>query len=129
VRVTDAFYLGGANLRGFESRGVGPRDDDGNDPIGGKFRFEGTVSAAFPIGLPEEYQIRGRVFSDFGTLTGNDFGWLDTVDDDASLRLSVGAGLTWVSPFGPLAVDLAYPLLKESYDKTEFFRFSVGTTF
>ena len=129
VRVTDAFSLGGANLRGFETRGVGPRDDETDDPIGGKFRWEGTVGAAFPIGLPEEYGIRGRVFSDFGTLTGNDFGWLDDVDDDATLRLSVGAGLTWVSPFGPIAVDLAYPLLKESYDKEEYFRFSVGTTF
>ncbi len=129
VRVTDAFSLGGANLRGFETRGVGPRDDETDDPIGGKFRFEGTVGAAFPIGLPEEYQIRGRVFSDFGTLTGHDFGELDDVDDDASLRVSVGAGLTWVSPFGPLAVDLAYPIVRESYDKEEYFRFSVGTTF
>jgi outer membrane protein insertion porin family len=81
------------------------------------------------LGLPEEYQIRGRVFSDFGTLTGTDFEDDIDLNDDASLRLSVGMGLTWVSPFGPLAVDLAYPVLKESYDKDELFRFSVGTSF
>jgi outer membrane protein insertion porin family len=129
VRVTDAFFLGGQNLRGFKTGGVGPRDADTNDALGGKFRAEGTIQAAFPIGLPEEYQIRGRVFSDFGTLTGTDFEDEIEVDDTASLRLSLGVGLTWVSPFGPLAVDLAYPVLKESFDKDELFRFSVGTTF
>ena len=99
------------------------------DALGGKFRAEGTVQAAFPLGLPEEYQIRGRVFSDFGTLTGTDFEDDIDLNDDATLRLSVGVGLTWVSPFGPLAVDLAYPVLKESYDEDELFRFSVGTSF
>jgi outer membrane protein insertion porin family len=129
VRVTDAFFLGGQNLRGFATGGVGPRDSDTNDALGGKFRFEGTVQAAFPLGLPEEYQIRGRVFSDFGTLTGTDFEDDIDLNDDESLRMSVGVGLTWVSPFGPLAVDLAYPVLKEPYDEEELFRFSVGTTF
>ena len=129
VRVTDAFFLGGQNLRGFATGGVGPRDSDTNDALGGKFRAEGTVQAAFPLGLPEEYQIRGRVFSDFGTLTGTDFEDDIDLNDDATLRLSVGVGLTWVSPFGPLAVDLAYPVLKQSYDEDELFRFSVGTSF
>ncbi|HET6620796.1 MAG TPA: outer membrane protein assembly factor BamA [Dongiaceae bacterium] len=129
VRVTDAFFLGGQNLRGFATGGVGPRDSDTKDALGGKFRAEGTIQAAFPLGLPEEYQIRGRVFSDFGTLTGTDFEDDIDLNDTASLRLSLGVGLTWVSPFGPLAVDLAYPLLKEPFDKDELFRFSVGTTF
>jgi outer membrane protein insertion porin family len=87
------------------------------------------VQAAFPLGLPEEYQIRGRVFSDFGTLTDTDFEDDIDLNDDATMRMSVGVGLTWVSPFGPLAVDLAYPVLKEPYDEEELFRFSVGTTF
>lgn len=129
VRVTDSFFLGGQNLRGFATGGVGPRDSDTNDALGGKVRFEGTVQAAFPLGLPEEYQIRGRVFSDFGTLTDTDFEDDIDLNDDASMRMSVGVGLTWVSPFGPLAVDLAYPVLKEPYDEEELFRFSVGTTF
>jgi outer membrane protein insertion porin family len=129
VRVTDAFFLGGQNLRGFATGGVGPRDSDTNDSLGGKFRAEGTVQAAFPLGLPEEYQIRGRVFSDFGTLTGTDFEDDIDLNDSSSLRVSLGVGLTWVSPFGPLAVDLAYPVLKESFDEDELFRFSVGTSF
>jgi outer membrane protein insertion porin family len=130
VRVTDAFSLGGSNLRGFESSGVGPRDADTNDSLGGQLLFDGTLQATFPIGLPEEFNIRGRAFTDFGTLTETDLDNNDVnVDDDASLRVSIGGGLTWVSPFGPIAVDLAYPILKEDYDNTEWFRFSVGTSF
>jgi len=136
VRITDAFFLGGANLRGFESQGVGPRDLATGDSLGGNKYLAGTVELSFPLGLPEEYRLRGRVFSDFGTLFDNDFenvelaGGTDTnVADKATIRASVGAGLTWDSPFGPFAFDLAYPLLKEKFDKEEFFRFSVGTRF
>ncbi|WP_368413130.1 outer membrane protein assembly factor BamA [Dongia sp.] len=131
LRVTDAFSLGGQNLRGFESSGVGPRDADTNDSLGGQYIFDGTLQASFPLGLPEEFNLRGRAFTDFGVLTGTD---LDNdvdvdVDDDAILRVSAGLGVTWVSPFGPIAVDVAYPLMKEDYDNTEWFRFSVGTSF
>jgi outer membrane protein insertion porin family len=89
------------------------------------------LQASFPIGLPEEFNVRGRAFTDFGILTGTDLddGVHMDVQDDATLRASAGVGLTWVSPFGPLAVDVAYPIMKESYDKTEWFRFSVGTSF
>ena len=51
------------------------------------------------------------------------------VHDTMAFRLSVGAGLIWDSPFGPLRVDVAYPLLKADYDEEELFRFSVGTRF
>ncbi|WP_374651823.1 outer membrane protein assembly factor BamA [Dongia sp.] len=129
VRVTDAFTLGGQTLRGFESSGVGPRDADTNDSLGGQLLFDGTLQASFPVGLPEEFNVRARAFTDFGTLTETDLSSNVDIDDDASLRVSAGLGLTWVSPFGPIAVDVAYPLMKESYDNTEWFRFSVGTSF
>jgi outer membrane protein insertion porin family len=130
----DGFFLGGAgSLRGFADRGVGPREvgakkKDGS--IGGQFLWDGSVQASFPLGLPEEYAIRGRVFSDFGVLTGyqpkdND----EEIIDDGSIRASAGFGLTWVSPFGPLAVDLAYPVLRKSEDEKEYFSFSFGTNF
>ncbi len=133
VRITDEFFLGGANLRGFRARGVGPRDlaSGKGDFLGGNKYFAGTVQLSFPLGLPEEYKIRGRAFSDFGTLFDNDFENFPgtNITDKASIRASVGAGITWDSPFGPFAFDLAYPFLKESTDKEEFFRFSVGTRF
>jgi outer membrane protein insertion porin family len=135
IRVTDMFFLGGATLRGFESRGVGPRDLETGDFLGGKKYASGTVQLSFPLGLPEEYRIRGRAFSDFGTLFDTEFSNVDTdgdgvtIADKSSIRASVGAGLTWDSPFGPFAFDLAYPIIKENFDKEEFFRFSVGTRF
>jgi outer membrane protein insertion porin family len=46
-----------------------------------------------------------------------------------AFRASVGAGLIWQSPFGPLRFEVAYPLLKAKYDETEYFRFSIGTRF
>jgi len=68
------------------------------------------------------------VFSDFGTLTDSDFKSASSVDE-ASIRVSIGTGLSWKSPLGPIAVDFAVPLVKESFDQLELFRFSVGTRF
>jgi outer membrane protein insertion porin family len=45
------------------------------------------------------------------------------------IRASVGAGILWASPFGPIRFDFAVPLLKEQYDRKQFFRFGGGTTF
>jgi outer membrane protein insertion porin family len=52
-----------------------------------------------------------------------------TYTDDSSVRLSAGASLIWNSPFGPLRFDLAYPILKQWYDRTQFFQFGGGTHF
>jgi outer membrane protein insertion porin family len=130
VRVSDAFFVGGANLRGFETSGIGPRDlaTDEQDALGGNLMAVGSVELSFPLGLPDEYAISGRVFSDFGTLTDTDAEGAQVVDE-ASLRVSAGAGLTWRSPFGPIAVDVALPVVSEDFDKDELFRFSVGTRF
>jgi outer membrane protein insertion porin family len=130
IRVNDAFFIGSTTFRGFNPSGIGPRDKASHDALGGKTYGIGTVELGFPLPLPDEYPIRGRVFTDFGTLFGTDATVSkDGIDDSSAMRLSAGVGFTWRSPFGPLAVDVAYPILKESFDKTEFFRFSVGTQF
>ena len=128
IRIIDNFAVGGANLRGFKTAGIGPRDLVTEDAVGGNIFAVGSTELSFPLGLPEEYQIRGRIFSDFGTLYNSDLKGPSIVDE-TSLRMSVGGGITWRSPFGPLAVDLAVPVVRESYDETEFFRLSVGTRF
>jgi outer membrane protein insertion porin family len=128
VRIIDNFAVGGANLRGFKNSGIGPRDVLTEDSVGGNTFAVGSTELSFPLGLPEEYQIRGRVFSDFGTLYDSDLSG-STIIDETKLRVSLGGGLTWRSPFGPLAIDMAVPVVKESYDETEFFRLSVGTRF
>ena len=132
LHFADSFKLGGQSLRGFADNGVGPRDEDAkkkDGTIGGKFLFSGTVSLGFPLGLPEEYQIRGRAFSDFGLVTDPDPESDIRIHDSNLIRVSAGLGLTWVSPFGPLAVDVALPLRKDKDDQTELFNFSVGTSF
>jgi len=128
VTVVDRFFLGGDSFRGFSTRGVGPRDSDTDDSLGGNLLYSGTAELSFPLGLPEELGLRGRLFSDFGAVTGLDNS-SNNVDDSAAPRVSVGTGLTWRSPLGPIALDFAVPVLKESFDKVEQFRFSFGTRF
>lgn len=131
IRITDSFFLGGNNLRGFESAGVGPRDTSTGDALGGKKIVHGTFQFRFPIGLPDEYGITGTLFSDFGTLTDVDFDPALNPDivDVSSLRVSWGTGLSWNSPVGPLSLDFAWPIRQEDFDKTEVFRFRIGTAF
>lgn len=128
VRISDRFFLGGDNLRGFAFAGVGPRDISTRDSLGGNLYGRGSVEMRVPLGLPEELGFAGHVFSDFGTLTSVDDKGPDVVDD-GSIRMSVGAGLSWQSPFGPIRVDFAAPVVDKEYDETEIFRLSFGTTF
>ncbi len=128
TRVSDRFFLGGTSLRGFESAGVGPRDAATGDALGGKYFYSGSVEFSFPLGLPEELAIRGRTFSDMGAawaIDGNDSG----VDDSSSPRVSVGVGISWASPFGPIVLDLGFPVIEEDFDETELINFSFGTRF
>ncbi len=128
VRVSERFFLGGNRLRGFESGGVSPRDLATDDAIGGTQFYRGSVEVGIPLGLPEEFDIRGAVFTDFGSVWGSDDPF-PNIADDSTLRGSIGFGLGWASPAGPLRVDFTSALLKEEYDKTEFFSFSFGTRF
>jgi len=128
VRVTDAFLLGNDNFRGFEVGGLGPRDKFTDDALGAKSYAIGTVEVTFPIGLPEEFGVRGAAFTDFGTAFGAD-GDSALIDDSKNLRVSGGVGLSWRSPLGPVRIDIAYPIVKEDFDKQQIFSFSFGTRF
>lgn len=128
VRLLDRFFIGGSNLRGFADDGVGPRDTDTDDALGGEIFYTGSVQVTFPLGLPDELQIRGRAFTDVGS------SW-DLADDgpqvadESSPRVSVGTGITWVSPLGPIGVDAGFAILKEEFDDTEILRVNFGTRF
>ncbi|MCB1562334.1 MAG: outer membrane protein assembly factor BamA [Alphaproteobacteria bacterium] len=128
VQINERFFLGGSTLRGFESSGIGPRDSTTRDALGGNYFYRGSAEMSFPLGLPEELGILGHAFSDFGTLTELDDSGPEVVDED-SIRASVGAGLSWRSPLGPVRVDLAVPVVKEDIDQEETFRFNFGTRF
>jgi outer membrane protein insertion porin family len=146
VPLQDRYFKGADTFRGFGASGIGPKQigNDGKyDSIGAQTYAIGTVELTFPLGLPESWGIEGSAFSDFGTVfnapegsvamgTGDcNYGATQdcTVFDDPAFRLSVGAGVIWQSPFGPLRFEAAYPLLKEKYDNDEWFRFSIGTRF
>ena len=128
VRVSERFFLGGSRFRGFKIGGVGPRDLASDDSLGGTKFYSGSAELGFPLGLPDEFDVKGALFSDFGSVWGNDDPF-SNIADDASLRSSVGVGLGWGSPVGPVRINLSRAILKEDYDKTEFFSFSFGTRF
>ena len=128
VVIGDRFFLGGDNLRGFATAGVGPRDKNTGDSLGGEWMYSGTVQLTMPLGLPDELAINGRIFSDFGSL-GTVSPSSSAVFDEASLRASLGAGLGWTSPFGPINLDMGFPIMKESLDIKEVIRVNFGTRF
>jgi outer membrane protein insertion porin family len=123
------FNLGGDSLRGFEYGGASPRDASTDDMLGGVWTAYGSAEMRFPLGLPEELGITGKAFTDVGTIGYPDNIDRSTILAETSVRASAGVGLVWVSPMGPVSIDLAQALLKEDYDKTEFFRFNFGTRF
>ncbi len=138
LRVSEQFMLGGTLVRGFENQGIGPRDASTDDAIGGRFYFAATAETRFPFPvIPKEFGLSGAVFADAGSLWDADSNLVDLVEDnggkidsdDFAIRASVGAGIRWNSPFGPLRADFAYPLVKEDSDKTQIFRLSGGTRF
>jgi len=131
VRIIDRYFVGGDTLRGFASAGVSPRDTGSNkDALGGLWMYSATTQLNFPLGLPKEYNFTGQVFGDVGSVGATD-SKVDKsqINQSSSIRASVGVGVTWRSPMGPLSVDLAVPLKKESFDEEEFFRFNFGTRF
>ena len=128
VDVLERFLIGGANLRGFATRGVGPRDTTTKDALGGEWMYTGSMQLSFPVGLPEEMGVSGRTFTDIGS-SGKISPTASFVKDTGSMRLSVGGGLTWQSPFGPIGLDTAVPIIKEDFDITENIRINFGTRF
>lgn len=118
----ERFYLGGiGELRGFQFRGVSPRDGPLEDPIGGDFYWMSTAEVNYPI---YEELLRGVVFVDLGSVERTIT--LDSVRSDAGLGVRVTLPL-----FGglPIAVDFAYPITKQSTDRTQFVSVSLGVPF
>jgi outer membrane protein insertion porin family len=133
--LNDRFFKGGGSFRGFETSGVGPRDIISGTSIGGELFAIGTLELSIPNPLPEDLGIKTSIFADFGTIglvdalpAGNcAVGASLCIEDDLSLRATVGASVSWNSPFGPVRLDFSHVLANEDYDRPEEFRFSAGT--
>jgi len=158
VRMLDDFKIGPNVVRGFEPAGIGPRDltaYTANDTLGGTMYWGASLEFQYPFFfLPKDSGMRGAVFVDSGAEWGYkaETSWAANGEvngnittntgvtfycpncamqyaDTAAPRVSAGVSLIWDSPFGPLRFDLAYPLLKQPYDRTQFFQFGGGTRF
>lgn len=140
LRMTDHFKMGPNLVRGFAPAGIGPRDmtpGTTQDALGGSLYWGASVEAQTPLYfLPKEIGIKLAAFVDAGSVWDykgptywSQTGETLTVADSNAVRSSAGIGFLWDSPLGPLRFDLAYPLSKESYDKTQVFRFSGGGKF
>lgn len=131
LRLNNLFFIGGDTLRGFRVGGIGPRDSVTTDALGGTYFYTGTTELSFPLGLPKEIGLLGKAFMDVGSLwgLGGPAVYSSTVLTSTTMRVSTGLGIQWVSPFGPIRIDYAFPLVQDPWDKTENIRFGFGTRF
>jgi outer membrane protein insertion porin family len=128
ILISDRYFLGGNNFKGFDQSGIGPRDSNNSDSLGGNLFYTTSVKTSFGVGLPPELGVRGNWFTTIGSLTGVDKSTVN-YDDNGALRLSTGVGISWNSPFGPVSVVFSEAILKEKYDKTESVSFGIGSKF
>ncbi|MFT5271272.1 MAG: outer membrane protein insertion porin family [bacterium] len=129
-RVTDRYFLGSRLLRGFQAGGIGPRDDDTDDALGGNKFAVARLEAEFPLGLPEEYGISGGVFVDYGSVwdVGNTFN-ADVLYNDFTGRTVAGLTLFWTTPIGPLRFNFTESLDAQDRDETKAFDVTISTNF
>ena len=151
LRMLDHFQMGANLVRGFASNGIGPRDityyslGATGDALGGTKFWGASAELQMPFWfLPREVGLKGAVYADAGALWDyqGPTSWAATgevnsaackcglqYDDSKIVRTSVGVGLIWTSPFGPLRFDYAIPLTKGKYDVVQEFKFGGGTSF
>ncbi len=129
VRINDRYFLGDVSLRGFEYGGVGARDRQTDDALGGAWYATATAELVFPLGLPKEMGIKGKVFSDAGWIGKPDNYDSQTMVYSGKTRLAIGTGILWQSPMGMINLDFSYPILKADSDKTRVFRLNFGKGF
>jgi outer membrane protein insertion porin family len=143
--IIDRFFLGGDNLRGFQSGGAGPHDAVTGDPLGGRFIWTQTTELRYPLPVSPDLGLNGRAFVDVGALTDASFrsttpctytmtsGAVVTeqcqVSASAAPRVGAGVGISWRTAFGLINIDLAPFVIKQSHDETQIFRFGFGTRF
>ena len=133
------YFLGGESLRGFDIAGVGSRNWFYTSySLGGMWKLNGSTQLNFPVFIPDEYQIKGFVFADYGILGKpprdeytyrNVYGATRNNFIDSDLRTSVGFGIYWNTPMGPMNFSWGWPLHMNEYDRERRFLLSFETQF
>ena len=124
VRVSKRLFLPSRRLRGFESGRVGPYDD--GDFVGGNYVSVLNLSTNLPKLFTEVQNLDFSIFLDTANIWGVDY---NSTLDNSKIRSSTGLAIDWFTPVGPLSFSFATPISKADTDKTETFRFDIGTTF
>ena len=125
IKLSERINIPSNRLRGFESGKVGPKD--GNDFIGGNYAATINFTSSIPQILENSENIDFLVFFDAGNVWGVDY--FDGDDEGSEIRSATGVAVDWLTPVGPLNFTLALPVTKADNDKTETFRFNIGTSF
>ncbi len=125
VRISKRGYIPYNRLRGFEKGKIGPVEN--NDYIGGNYVSSFNLSTNLPFVFPNLEIVDFTYFIDAANVWGVDYD--SSINDSNSIRTSTGIGMDLYTPVGPLSFSLTQPISKESTDKTESFRFNLGTTF
>jgi outer membrane protein insertion porin family len=128
------YFLGGESLRGFDIAGVGSRNWAYRTyALGGLWKVNGSTQLNFPIFIPDEYQMKGFVFLDYGVLGKppeaeySYYGYDNFIDQD--LRASWGVGIYWNTPMGPMNFSWGWPVKINPYDREQRFLLSFATQF
>ena len=124
VRVSKRVYIPSSKLRGFESGKIGPKD--GEEYIGGNYGTALNFNSTLPNILSGFENIDLSIFLDAANIWEVDY---DSSLDSSKIRSSTGVAVNWFTPVGPLSFSYAIPLSEASSDKTESFRFRLGTSF
>ena len=124
IKLSERLYIPSKKLRGFETGKVGPKD--GNDYIGGNYLTTINLTTTIPQILPSLESTDFVIFFDAANLWGVDY---NSSLNDSKIRSSIGVGVDWWTPVGPLSFSFSEALTKSSNDVTESFRFNIGTTF
>ena len=125
VRVSKRLYAPSSRLRGFQKGGIGPKD--GSDFVGGNYVATLNASSTVPYVLQTMENMDLKLFLDVGNVRGVDYS--STIDDSNKIRSSTGLALEILTPIGPLSFSYASVITKADTDKTEAFKFQLGTTF
>jgi outer membrane protein insertion porin family len=130
LSATEAFIPGATLVRGFETRGLGPRLTTG-EYLGATLYAGLSAEIEFPLPiLPETYGLRGAIWGDVAFIDntpGTNGGIVAPGSIDEKMRSSIGASILWDSPFGPLRGDFAHVLQKATDDQTQVFQLTLST--
>ena len=125
IKLSERLYIPTSRLRGFEKGKVGPKD--GADYIGGNYVTSMNFASTLPKVLPNLENIDFSLFLDAANIWGVDYD--SSINDGSKIRSSVGLGIDWFTPIGPLTFSFSETLSKSDTDITEAFRFNIGTSF